>query len=599
MTEAAEHDVVLLPEFLTVRELADLTEASPIDIIKTLMNNGIMASINQQIDYETAAIVAAEMGFEPHPEVDRGLDSLEDEAGRGAWRQFYETEDPELLELRPPVVTILGHVDHGKTSLLDRIRETDVQAGEDGGITQHIGAYQIAHEGRKVTFLDTPGHEAFTAMRARGAQGADIAVLVVAVDDGVMPQTREAINHAKAAQVPIVVALNKIDRDNANPDLVKQQLAELELVPDEWDGDTIMVPVSAQTGEGIEDLVEAILLIAEDTEIVANPEGLAAGTVVEAEMDRFRGVMTTLLVQNGTLNRGDTVLAGSAYGRIKAMFNEAGEEIEVAYPSMPVQIMGLNEIPEAGTLFELVDSEKQARSIVDDRNQSQARPASQAQPLSLEDLYRRFQAGEAKELTMIVKADVQGSLEPIVQSLEDVSVVENDGELTVNIIHSDIGNISESDVDLAAASGAVIAGFQVDVDTAGRRRADNEGVEIRLYKIIYHLIEDVEQALEGLLEPVYEDRVIGTAEVREVFNISRVGQVAGSYIRDGEARRNARARVLREHQVLHEGSVSSLKRFQEDVREVRTGFECGIGVDGFNSFKTGDTIQFTIRERVR
>jgi translation initiation factor IF-2 len=598
MAEAKERRTVTIPDFLTVRDLAELIESSPIEVIKELMANGIMASITQQIDYETAAIVAAEMGFDPEPVAVAEEASVE-EAELPGWRQFYADEDPDKLVDRPPVITILGHVDHGKTSLLDKIRETNVQGAEAGGITQHIGAYQVEHEGRKITFLDTPGHAAFTEMRARGAQGADIAVLVVAADDGVMPQTREAISHARAANVPIVVALNKIDRSNANPDFVKQQLAELELVPDEWDGDTIVVPASAVTGEGLEDLLEAILLVADEMSIKANPSASGAGTVLEAELDRSRGVMTTLLVQNGTLRRGDVVLAGTAFGRLKAMFDEHGKALDEAGPSTPVRVMGLNEVPEPGTLFEVVDSEKTARSIAEERLEAAQVASQRPTAFTLDELYARFQAGEAKELNLIIKADVRGSLEPIVSSLEDLSVQEGDNELKVHILHADVGAISDSDVMLASTTGAIIIGFEVGPDIAAQRRADSEGVEIRQYRIIYKLIEEVEQALEGLLEPVYEDVPIGTAEVRQVFSIPKVGQIAGCYIRDGEARRNAQARVIRNHQEIHKAAVSSLKRFQEDVREVRAGFECGIGVTGFASFQEGDVIQFVVRQRVR
>jgi len=598
MTEAAEQRKVTIPDFVTVRELVELMEASPIDVIKELMANGIMASINQQVDYETAAIVAAEMGFEPQPEaaVEVAVEAKPEEMQ--AWRRFYKDEKLEDMVDRPPVVTVLGHVDHGKTSLLDRIRHQNVQAGEAGGITQHIGAYQVEHEGRIITFLDTPGHEAFTAMRARGAQGADIAVLVVAADDGVMPQTREAYNHATAAGVPIVVALNKMDRAQARPEAVKQQLADLGLVPDEWGGSTLVVPVSARTGEGIDDLLEAILLVADETFIKDNPKGKPAGTVLESEVGRSRGVMATLLVQNGTLKRGDVVLAGTAYGRIKAMFDEFGKQVKEAGPSTPVRVMGLNEARPAGTLWETVANEKEARAIAAQRAEEAAAAVQARQPMTLEELYARFKAGETKELTLIIKADVQGSIEPIVQSLERLKVTEDEKELKVNIIASDIGDVSESDVMLASASDAIIIGFNVGVDNAARRRADSEGVEIRTYDVIYKLIEDVEAALEGLLEPVYEDRVIGTAEVRQVFNIPRVGKVAGSYMREGEARRDAQARIIRAHKVIHKGKVASLKRFQEDVREVRTGFEFGLNVEGFTDFQEGDIVQFTVRERV-
>jgi translation initiation factor IF-2 len=597
MAEAQERKVVEIPDFLTVRELAQLIGASPIDVIKELMSNGIMASINQQIDYETAAIVVSEMGFEAQPEA--AEPEPEEEIGPGApWRRFYESERNEDLVQRPPVVTMLGHVDHGKTSLLDKIRTTNVQAGEAGGITQHIGAYQVEHQGRKITFLDTPGHEAFTTIRARGAQGADIAVLVVAADDGVMPQTREAVAHARAARVPILVALNKIDKSNANPEMVKQQLADIGLVPDEWDGDTLVVPVSAKTGEGLEDLLEAILLVAEETEIVANPKASAAGTVLEAELDRSRGILATLLIQNGVLHVGDVVLAGTAYGRIKAMFDEHGQEISQAPPSTPVRVMGLSDIPPAGVLFEVVKNEKVARSLIEERSEAERAARGPRPAMSLEELYRQFQAGEAKELNLIIKADAQGSLEPIVSSLERLDVQEDSKQLNVRVLHAETGDITESDVMLASASKAIVIGFGVDADLAARRLADSEGVEIRTYDIIYKLIDDVEQALRGLLEPVYQDVVIGTAEVRQVFRISRVGNIAGCYVREGEIRRNAQARVVRDHQVIHEGSVSSLKRFQEDVREVRTGFECGIGLEGFDDFQEGDIIQFYVRERV-
>jgi translation initiation factor IF-2 len=564
------------------------------------MNNGIMASINQQVDYDTASIVASEMGFESYPIEFSEEAAVEKQAGP-AWRYIYADEDPALLVVRPPVVAILGHVDHGKTSLLDRVRETNVTSGESGGITQHIGAYQIELAGRKITFLDTPGHAAFTAMRARGAQGADIAILVVAADDGVMPQTREALSHARAAGVPIIVALNKIDRDNANPDKVKKQLAELELVPHEWDGDTLVVPVSARSGEGIDDLLQAILLTADEAEIKANPAGQIAGTVLEAEMDKSRGVMATLLVQNGTLRPGEVVIAGDSYGRIKAMFNDRGQDISEALPSMPVQVMGLNAVPIPGTLFEVVKNEKEARAILAQQAYANRQAPEEKHAFTLEDLYARFQAGETKELNLIIKADVQGSLEPIMQSLQKLSVKENESDLKVKILHAETGNISESDVMLAATTHAIVVGFHVDVDNSARRQADNDGIEIRLYKVIYELIDEIQLALEGLLEPVYEDSVIGAAEVRQVFKISKsgAGAIAGAFIREGEARRSAQARVLRNHQVIFQGSVNSLRRFQEDVKEVRTGFECGIGIEGFSDFESGDIVQFTVKKRVR
>jgi translation initiation factor IF-2 len=601
MTKAKEQKIVELPDFLTVRELADLIDATPIDIIKELMSNGIMASINQQIDYETAAIVVAEMGYEARPSAVEEKAEAEATGPAAKWRQVYEKEDPSELVARPPVVTFLGHVDHGKTSLLDKIRVTNVQEGEAGGITQHIGAYQVNLEGRKITFLDTPGHEAFTEMRARGAQGADIVVLVVAADDGVMPQTREALAHARAARVPIVVALNKIDRSNANPERVKQELADIDLVPDDWDGDTIVVPVSAITGDGIGDLLEAILLVAETTDIRANPNGNTMGTVLESQLERGRGSVATLLVQNGTLQTGDAIVAGTTCGRIKAMFDENGNPVTSATPSTPVQIMGLDELPPPGTSFEVVDTEREARTIAADRREEAERATvsgGRRAIVSLEDLYAQFQAGSTKELNLIAKVDVHGSIEPVVSSLERLSVEEQGSDLTVNILHAEAGNITESDVMLAAASGAVIVGFQVDVDSAARRQAEVEGVEIHLYDIIYKLIEDIEQALKGLLEPVYEDVIIGTAEVRQVFRIPKIGNIAGCYVQEGEVRRNSKARVVRDDKILFEGELSSLKRFQEDVREVRSGFECGVGVVGFENFEEGDIIQFTIKERV-
>lgn len=600
MAKAKEQKVIEIPEYLTVRDLAVLIDASPIDVIKELMSNGIMAGINQQIDYETAAIVVSEMGFEALPQVVEVQEEAVSQGPSAVWRKIYEQEDPAELVLRPPVVTFLGHVDHGKTSLLDKIRLANVQEGEAGGITQHVGAYQVDLEGRKITFLDTPGHEAFTAMRARGAQGADIVVLVVAADDGVMPQTREALAHARAARVPIIVALNKMDRSNAAPERVKQQLVDVGLVPDDWDGDTLVVPVSARTEEGINDLLEAILLVAETADIRANPSGKTMGTVLESRVDKGRGSMATLLVQNGTLHNGDVVLAGTACGRIKALFDQNGSPIESAEPSMPVQVMGLSELPPPGTMFEVAESERGARTIVADRKEEAERSAAMNPPqaISLEDLYARFQAGGPKELNLIVKVDVHGSIEPIVSSLERLAVEEGDAELTVNIIHAEAGNITESDIMLAAVSDAIVIGFQVSVDSGARHQAEAEGVEIRLYDIIYQLLEDVEQALNGLLEPVFEDTVIGTAEVRQLFRVPRVGNIAGCYVLEGEARRNAKARVVRDDKIIHEGEISSLKRFQEDVREVRADFECGVGLAGFDTFREGDLIQFLIRQRV-
>jgi translation initiation factor IF-2 len=586
-------NVIELPVSLTVRELADSIDSSPIEVIKVLMDNGVMANINQQIDFDTAAVVAAEMGYEANM-VAMEAPEAEKTGEIPYWRQLIAGEDPEHLSPRPPVVTILGHVDHGKTTLLDAIRQTDVVGGEAGGITQHIGAYQITHNDRRITFLDTPGHAAFTAMRSRGAQGADLVVLVVAADDGVMPQTREALDHARDAQVPMVVALNKIDRPNANPERTKQQLAEIGLVPDDWDGDTIVVPVSAKQEEGLEDLMEAILLVSDNMEILANPEGKVIGSVIEAERDRSRGVVATLLVQNGTLSVGDIIIAGNTYGKLRAMFDYRGNRFDAAGPSAPVSVMGLNQVPMAGDLFMVTDSEKQARSFVQKRKAAAKQKGAVVAGLTLENMFDRIQAGEVRELRLIVKADVQGSLEPIVSSLEEMS----EGGAGVNVLRAVTGNIGENDVLLASASSAVILGFNVDADSAALRLAENESVSIRLYSIIYRLTEDVEKALKGLLEPEEKEVVLGKAEVRALFRIPRRGTIAGCYVTDGEIRRNALARVYRDGEVIHEGELSSLKHFQDDVREVRQGFECGIGIRDFNKVEEGDVIESFKRELV-
>lgn len=576
-----------LPASITVRELAQSIETSPIEVIKALMANGVMANINQQIDFDTAAIVAAEMGFEATMETPETAE----EADLGKiplWRQLIADEDPDELVARPPVVTILGHVDHGKTTLLDAVRHTDVAGGEAGGITQHVGAYQVEHNGRTITFLDTPGHAAFTAMRARGAQGADIVVLVVAADDGVMPQTREATAHAKAAKVPIVVALNKIDKANADPDRVRQQLAEIGLVPDDWDGDTIVVPISAKQKQGLDDLLEAILLVADNASILANPKGKVIGTVIEAEIDRSRGVLATLLVQNGTLSVGDVVVVGNSHGRLRAMFDFRGRKIRKATPSTPATVMGLSDVPEAGDLFQVVESERDARSLVSERREAQSQASAAQKPTAnLEQLFERFQAGEVRELRLIIKADVQGSLEPIVSSLGEM----NEQDIKINILHAETGNISENDVMLAAASDAIVIGFNVQADAAARRLADSERVDIRLYDIIYRLTEDLEKALKGLLEPEEKETVIGHAEVRAVFHISKIGNIAGCLVTDGEIHRNAKVRVTRKGDILYEGPITSLKHLQDDVREVRNGYECGIGVKGFNEFEPGDILE--------
>jgi translation initiation factor IF-2 len=573
-----------LPASIVIRDLAQKIEKSPIDLIKKLMSNGVMATINQSVDFDTAAIVVAEYGFEAVPEV---VEEAVIETGEvPLWRQMIAGEDATKLTNRPPVVTILGHVDHGKTSLLDAIRQTDVAAGEAGGITQHIGAYQVELNGRVITFLDTPGHAAFTQMRARGAQGADIVVLVVAADDGVMPQTREAIAHAKAARVPIIVAMNKIDKANANPERVKQQLAEQELVPDEWGGNTMVIPVSAKQKQGIEDLLEGVLLVADNTSIKANPNGKVIGTVIEAELDKSRGVMATLLVQNGTLGSGDIVVAGTAHGRLRALSDYKGKPVKKAGPSMPVAVMGLSDVPSAGDLFEVVDSEREARVIVAER---QALAKSQAQArkkVSLEDLFASVQSGEARELNLIVKADVQGSLDPIVSELNKLG----EGEIGIKILYAETGNIGDNDVMLASASNAIIIGFNVQADVSARRMAEKEGVDIRLYEIIYRMTEDIEKALSGMLEPETTEKVIGRAQVLAVFSASKFGKVAGCRVTEGELRRNAKVRLYRGTDLVFEGDMGSLRHEKDDVREVRQGYECGVGFKNFSDIQVGDQL---------
>jgi translation initiation factor IF-2 len=577
-----------IPIMIGVRDLAQKMGISPIDAIKKLMTNGVMASINQTIDYDTAAIVAGEFGFEAVPE-EQVVEEKEETGEVPLWRQKIANEKDTDLVARPPVVTILGHVDHGKTSLLDAIRQTDVAASEAGGITQHIGAYQVEKESRLVTFLDTPGHAAFTAMRARGAQGADIVVLVVAADDGVMPQTREAIAHAKAARVPLIVALNKIDKPNANPDRVKNQLAELELVPDEWGGNTIVVPVSAKQKEGITDLLTSILLVADSIDIRANPQGKVIGTVIEAEVDKTKGVMASLLVQNGTLKNGAVVVAGISQGRIKAMYDYRGKPIQKAGPSIPVSVLGMNNVPAAGEIFEVVESERIAREIVLKRQETLKNQTATAK-MSLEDLYARFKAGELKELRLILKADVQGSLEPIVKEINELAKT-NSSEIAIKVLYAETGNIGENDVMLASASKAILIGFSVQADVTARRLAETEGVSIRLYDIIYRLTEDIEKALKGMLQPEFRETHIGKAQVLAVFPISKVGRIAGCRVLEGELHRNGKIRLTRGSDIVFEGEVASLKHEKEDVREVRSGFECGIGLKNFNDVAVGDMLE--------
>jgi len=554
------------------------------EVIKKLMTMGIMATINQEIDMDTATLLAGEFGVtveELPPEVDPTLISeIEDEE--------------ETLLLRPPVITIMGHVDHGKTSLLDVIRQSNVTASEAGGITQHIGAYQVNYQGKKVVFLDTPGHEAFTAMRARGAQVTDIAILVVAADDGVMPQTIEALNHAKSANVPIIVAINKMDRPGANPDRVKQQLAEHGVIPEDWGGDTIMVPVSAHAKTGLTDLLDMILLVAEMRELKANPNRRAQGTIVEAELDKGRGPVATVLVQKGTLHIGDTIIAGTAFGKVRALVNDRGEKVKRALPSTPVEVLGLSDVPEAGDILHVVD-ERVARAVAEKRQAKKRREElGQSSKISLEDIFKQIQDGIIKDLNIVVKADVQGSIEALRQSLENLK----NKEVRVNIIHSGVGAINESDVMLASAANALIIGFNVRPDSNARKSAESEKIDIRLYRVIYDAINDVEAALTGMLAPEYKEAIIGRAEVRQVISIPK-GIVAGSYVLEGKITSTAQVRIIRNGIVVHEGKLESLRRFKEDVKEVATGYECGITVDKFRDIKESDIIEAFIMELVK
>ncbi len=582
-----------LPNNITVRELAQKTNSSPIQVIKVLMSNGVMANINQQVDYDTAAVVATELGYEASLETPEPQE--EKEAGElPLWRQLIADENPSNLKGRPPVVTILGHVDHGKTTLLDAIRKTNVAGGEAGGITQHIGAYQVDMNGRQITFLDTPGHAAFTAMRARGAQGADVVVLVVSASDGVMPQTREAIAHAKAARVPIVVALNKMDRPDSNPDFVKRQLAEVGLVPDDWGGSTMVVPVSAKQQTGLADLLEAILLTADSNELHANPSGKVFGTVVESQVDRSRGVVATLLIQNGSLEQGDIIVAGNVYGKLKAMFDFRGHKLRKAGPSTPVQVLGFSEVPDVGEIFMKYSNEREARAIVEEKKVRAQQNAASAPKATLEELFSRVQSGEEKELRLIIKADVQGSLEPIMNSLKEL----DSDAIKINILSAETGNVGENDVMLASASKAIIIGFNVTADSVARRLAEAEGVEIHLYNIIYRMTEDIEKALKGMLAPEFREVSLGRATVLAVFTVTKVGKIAGCKVVQGEIRRNGKIKVVRGGQVLFDGEVASLKIQHEDVREVRQGFECGIGLKGYSDYAVGDELVCYTLEKV-
>lgn len=590
IAEDSEDDIkiVQIGDTITVKDLADKLNKAPADIVMRLMKKNVMASINQEIEFELAEAVCDELDV--IAERAEEIDLLEEE--------FREEEDREEdLVVRPPVVVVMGHVDHGKTSLLDAIRHSNVTTREAGGITQHIGAYTVAIDGKPITFLDTPGHEAFTAMRMRGAQVTDIAVLVVAADDGVMPQTIEAINHAKAAGVEIIVAINKIDKPSANPERVKQELVEYGLISEDWGGDTICVPVSASTKEGIDQLLEMIILVAEMKELKANPAKRARGSIIEAQLDKGRGAVATVLVQSGTLNVGDPVVAGSTFGRIRAMMNDKGQKVKKAGPSMPVEILGLNEVPRAGDMFYVAQSEKHARQVAESvaAKDREELIKDTPQKVSLDDLFSQIQSGNIKELNIVIKADVQGSVEAVRASLEKLS---ND-EVRIRTIHGGVGAVTESDVMLASASNAIIIGFNVRPEASAKSVADDQKVDIRLYRVIYNAIEDITAAMKGLLDPVYEEKIIGHAEVRQIFRASGVGTIGGAYVKDGKIQRNAQVRVVRDGIVVHEGELATLRRFKDDVKEVATGYECGIVLNKFNDIKEGDILEAFVMEEIK
>jgi len=576
-------------ESLSVAELAKKLHREPSEIIKKLFMLGVMATINQELDKDAIELICADYGVEVEEEVRVDITDLE--------THFEQAElDDNTLEERPPVVTIMGHVDHGKTTLLDSIRNTKVTAGEAGGITQHIGAYQIETNGKKISFLDTPGHAAFTTMRARGAKVTDLVIIVVAADDGVMPQTVEAINHAKAAEVPIIVAVNKMDKPAANPDRVMQELTEHGLIPEDWGGDTIFVPISALKGEGIDQLLEMILLVSEVAELKANPNRSAIGTVIEAQLDRGRGPVATLLVQDGTLKVGDPIVVGHAYGRVRAMVNDIGRRVKEAGPSMPIEITGLNDVPQAGDRFVVFADEKTARSV----GESRAMTAIQAQRsektrVTLDNLFEQMSQGDVKELNLIVKADVQGTVEAMAASLMKIDV---EG-VNVKIIHTGAGAITESDISLAAASNAIVIGFNVRPDANAKRAAEEEGVDIRLHRIIYKVIEEIEAAMKGMLDPEYEEKIVGQAEVRQTIKVSKVGTIAGSYVTEGKIVRDAGVRIIREGIVVFEGELDSLKRFKDDAKEVAKGYECGITIKNYNDIKEGDVIEAFVMEEIK
>lgn len=577
---------ITFSESLTVGELAKKLHREPSEIIKKLFMLGVMATINQDLDKDSIELIASDYGVEVEEEIKIDTTDLE--------VYFTDDEDAELVE-RPSVVTIMGHVDHGKTTLLDSIRNTKVTAGEAGGITQHIGAYQIEENGKKITFLDTPGHAAFTTMRARGAKITDITILVVAADDGVMPQTIEAINHAKAAEVPIIVAVNKMDKPTANPDRVMQELTEHGLVPEAWGGETIFVPLSALTGEGIDTLLEMILLVSEVEEYKANPNRNAVGTVIEAELDKGKGSVATLLVQNGTLNIGDPIVVGNTFGRVRAMVNDLGRRVKSVGPSTPVEITGLNEVPQAGDRFVVFNDEKTARQVGEARS-SQAIQAQRSEKtrISLDNLFEHMKQGEMKDLNIVLKADVQGSAEALAAALYKIEV---EG-VNVKIIHTAVGAINESDITLAAASNAIVIGFNVRPDVNAKRAADAEEVDVRLHRIIYKVIEEIEAAMKGMLDPEFQEKIIGQAEIRQTFKVSKIGTIAGSYVTDGKITRDSGIRLIRDGVVIFEGEIDALKRFKDDAKEVSQGYECGVTIKNFNDVKEGDIIEAYIMEEI-
>ena len=578
---------VKIPDEITVGELASRMKKTAGEVIKCLMKNGVLAAINQTIDFDTAEFVAVEMGCKVEKEItvtieERIIDDHEDSA--------------EELVTRAPVVVVMGHVDHGKTSTLDAIRKTSVTAGEAGGITQHIGAYTVDVNGSMVTFLDTPGHAAFTSMRARGAKSTDIAILVVAADDGIMPQTIESINHAKAANVPIIVAINKMDKPEANPDRIKQQLTEHDLICEEWGGDTIIVPISAKTGMGLDELLEMVILTAEVQELKANPNRRAKGTVIEARLDKTRGPIATLLVQNGTLNQGDIVIAGTAVGRVRVMTNDKGRTVKTAGPSVPVEITGLAEVPAPGDEFNAVTDERMARELVEQRKQKIKDDAANAmQKVTLDNLFAKMQEGEMKELPLIVKADVQGSAEAVKASLEKIS----NEEVRVRVIHTGVGAINESDILLASTAGAIIVGFNVRPDAGAQASAQRTAVDMRFYRVIYDAIDEIEAAMKGMLAPTYQEAIIGHAEVRMTYKVSAIGTIAGCMVKDGKVTRDAQVRVLRDNIVIHEGEVGSLQRFKDAAKEVTAGYECGMSIAKFNDIKEGDIFECFVMEEVK